>query len=378
MRALIVGWHHQMNTGDDAMLVVLSHALREHMGISEVSVFTTPGRLVKMPGAALNIHPLLGPLSGWLMQSGRLAIHRLSALACRDARSYDVVVFGGGSIFHSFNSIAWKQALVDYLRLVQGNSFKVCAIGVSFGPFKDPVAEVLTQRFVRQMDVVVTRDQVSFEFARSCTTQERVWVCPDISFMLKDYLRGIASDNRGRVGVCVKRSHVGAGDDRRLKETMVQAVQRLVAERGYDGATVFEFCGSRLHGDRAPSLGIMRELGRAVDVHYRPYGQSVIDMLDDVARCGVMIGMRLHSLLFAFIAGVPYVGISDQQKHVRVLAEAGGQRSILDPSSVQLLDLLWSVQKAGEENYVLHGQVEENRKRVQQTLEEALTALKAL
>lgn len=378
MRALMIGWHNQMNTGDDAMLAVLSHALRAHMGISEVAVFTTPGCLAEAPGAAVDVRPLLGPFLGWLMRSGWLSTSRLSSLACRDASGYDVVILGGGSIFHSCDSIAWKQELVERLRRLQGGRLKVGAIGVSFGPFKDAAAEALARRFVRQLDVVVVRDQTSFEFARSCAAQGRVWVCPDISFMLKHFLRIPMLDGKPRVGICVKRVSAGDVGDRHLRETIGRAVRHLVAERGYAGATVFEFCGSRFCGDQAASRNIMRELEGNVDVRYRPYGRNALEMLDDVAQCGIMIGMRLHALLFAFIAGIPYVGISDQLKHVRVFAAAGAHRSMMHPAGLQCSDLLESAHMAEKERPALLGQVEENKQRVLRTLEEAFASLKAV
>ncbi|MDZ7543648.1 polysaccharide pyruvyl transferase CsaB, partial [Clostridium perfringens] len=119
----------------------------------------------------------------------------------------------------------------------------------------------------------------------------------------------------------------------------LQRVAALLKEMIKRQAVHIRFLPFHGNADEEASRFVMKELG---DVHAHGSAMSIspaydhpLDMLAEVARCDLMIGMRLHALIYAASQRVPVLGISydpkiDQFLH-RLDEQAIGSTEKLDP-----------------------------------------------
>jgi len=89
-------------------------------------------------------------------------------------------------------------------------------------------------------------------------------------------------------------------------------LRRFLRDRGWR-ARILVMDGSREHGDE----GLARDLAEALDpaaADVVPYDPNPLQVYREIQRSRGLVGMRLHSVVFAFAAGVPYLAVAYHPK----------------------------------------------------------------
>lgn len=301
MKAVFTGYYGMQNAGDDAFLEVSAWGSERYWGANE-ALFLSPG-LPKLVHPALHHYPF--------------ASHRAFLQALRHIAYAGVFASAGGSTFHSALHLkdlrtyaAWKKRL--------GFRGKVGAIGVSLGPYASTRDEKSTVDYLKRLDFLALRDQVSYDLACSYQLPYAPVRAFDLAALLPEVLGDTVrpaverADGRPVLGVSMcwyERYTQGdaqreAARDRFVREVLLQLQQNAAVHFRF-----FIFNGHPLYGDAALTQQLIAELEQKAGFSYElvPYLADVAATYQAVAECDLLFSTRLHASIFACYAGVPFL-----------------------------------------------------------------------
>ncbi|MDI6893041.1 MAG: polysaccharide pyruvyl transferase CsaB [Bacillota bacterium] len=302
-RVVIAGYYGYDNAGDEAIAEAVVYAFRTlapdvHLTVLSGQPARTRARLGVDTVDRFSPPALLGAL----------------------ARCH-LLVFGGGSLLQdvtSFRSLLYYQA-VFALALALGKPVVVYANGL--GPIRSRLGRTVTAALLRRARLVSLRDRHSWQEALRLGARAPL-LTADPAFLLSptpegDLSRTLKAEGwdslpRPRVGVAPRSWPASPG----FVTEMGASLDRLAAE----GASVV-FIPMQHPQDTAAIEEIraaMEEPARVLAARYGPR-----ELLGLMGHLDLVIGMRLHALVFAAAAGVPVVGISYDPKVDSFLAELG-------------------------------------------------------
>ena len=305
-RTIVVsGYYGFQNSGDEAVLHAIVTALRD-----EAKALGAPA-------------PRIVVLSGDPAETARLhgveATHRMRPLAVLGAlRRADALISGGGSLLQdvtSAKSVFYYLAVLRLGRWLRVPTF-IYAQGV--GPIRDRArfGPMIRSAFEKSRYISVRDEESKALVASFGVAAERVNVVPDPVMGMGLSLSSPPASGSGasaspRIGVSVRFWR----EDRSELARIAAALQSVLAGRADAKVALLPF---HLPSDKLASEFIadrLREAGYGpdrVEVHGGAAHPS--DMLREVARCDLLVGMRLHSLIYAATAGVPPVAVSYDPK----------------------------------------------------------------
>jgi polysaccharide pyruvyl transferase WcaK-like protein len=303
MKILVIGWHGMRNTGDDAMAVVLHHELTR-LGHS-VRFFAASSRL-PCTGQSLRLKgfPLLVMLSD-----------RISQLFLKHVMlDYDVLLFGGGSVFHSENSIFWKSGLVRRFK-ERSRGRKLCgALGVSLGPFKTGQAQENCRALLNEFDFLALRDRESFDLAVGMGLHYKPALAFDPALLFFDAFRVSREEalkkkkaDQNLVGFALS-DHRILGRDKDARSRIADAINRLLEANPQVRIKLFCFGKNKIHHDDIKfNKAILEKIKQKKRINIEGYKRNTADMMDELCRCAWMVSMKLHGAVFAYTADVNLV-----------------------------------------------------------------------
>ncbi|WEK53937.1 MAG: polysaccharide pyruvyl transferase CsaB [Candidatus Cohnella colombiensis] len=317
-RLVLSGYYGFKNSGDEAVLKSILTALAE-AGAE----------------AGIRIEPIV--LSGdpeWTReQYGVEAVHRMKLAEVRRAiKSSDGLISGGGSLLQDatgLGSIPYYLGVMAIARWCGKPTF-VYAQGI--GPVNRRMFQPFIARAFKKAAYVSVRDDESAMLLRRYgVPQQRIAVVPDPVMGLPalpeaDRPEERAADTTPVVGVSVRfwRS------DRADLDRVAAALEALA--RRHQGGVRLRFLPFHHGSDEDASRYVMERL--SCDVELAPAHEDPQLMLREVSRCALLIGMRLHSLIYAANQDVPLLGISYDPKIDQFLSRlgqrAGGTTEELD------------------------------------------------
>ncbi|MCI3921374.1 polysaccharide pyruvyl transferase CsaB [Paenibacillus sp. TRM 82003] len=324
---LISGYYGFNNSGDEAVLHAIVTALREEAAAA---------------GETVRIAVLSGAPEETARVHGVEAVHRMRPLAVLGAiLRADALVSGGGSLLQdvtSSKSMLYYLAVIRLAKLLRRPVF-IYAQGI--GPIRDAgrFGPMIRSAFASSRYVSVRDAESKSLLTGFGLPAERVDVVPDPVMGLGSTLDGVmepeVEPGALRLGVSVRYWR----DDRRELDAIADALARVCEARP---AVRIAFLPFHLPADREASLYVAEKLaGDGVDAsRYKVHGgtEHPREMLREVAACDALIGMRLHSLIYAATAGVSPIGVSYDPKidqFLRRLGEAAaGSTDDLDASKL--------------------------------------------
>ncbi|MFC4105656.1 polysaccharide pyruvyl transferase family protein [Micromonospora zhanjiangensis] len=327
----ILGSYGGRNLGDEAILTGLLADLRARRPDAQLLVFS------RDPGHTLRSHPnvLAEPWEGISRADSAQTLARL-----------DLLVLGGGGILYDTEARR-------YLRLVvaaQERGLPVCTYAVGAGPLTEPVDCGMVREALGAAVEVTVRDEESRLLLEESGVTRLITVTGDPAMMLEpeefgdDLLReeGIPRSRR-LVGMSVREPGRAAA---RLDEA---GYHRLLAQVGdflvhrLDASVLFV---PMERDDIRHAHGVLSQMtaavhGRILHGDYRP--RQILGLM---RHFDLAVGMRLHFLIFAAMAGtpflpLPYAGkVFDFAQRAGVPALRGVEREVEGPLLAEV-DRLW-------------------------------------
>ncbi|MEK6282025.1 MAG: polysaccharide pyruvyl transferase family protein, partial [Acidobacteriota bacterium] len=323
-KILLAGYFGFDNTGDEAILGVLLEDLRSKLGDFEIVVAS--GK----PEETSATHGVKS-----------VSYTNISGLIS-EVESSSAVMFGGGGIFHDYwgcdpdlsltnqhTGIAYYHSLVLLAALLE-KPLVISAVGV--GPLLSEAGRKYTRMAFEQASQASVRDQESKELLVSAGVDpDHVKVSADHAFRVLPIpsdqaevilqANGLAPSSQLLIGVTPREWHIGASVEQWGGE-VAAALDDLIERQE---ATVmflpFQCLESDLTNDYFVSLMIrsyMRHQERAIVLTGNYTVQEKAGLL---AQCDVVLGMRLHSIIFAANAGVPTVALAYDPKIESVMKQ---------------------------------------------------------
>jgi len=303
---LISGYYGFGNAGDEAVLLGITRSLRDRASDLDIVVLSAAPRRTEM-------------------EHDVRAVSRTNLGAIlREMRGAHLVISGGGSLLQDVTSLRSLGYYTGIIYLAGRLGVPVMIYGQGIGPVRTGPGRWLVSAVVNGVDLITVRDSRSIrELKRLGVTRPPVKLSADPALALEPaaesdrarsllHREGVPLDGRPLVGLCPREwgGHELAEGLARLAD---QVTERL-------GARVV-LVPLHLPEDLSLAAGIARRSERGVHVLRRPL--PVRDLLGVFGQFSLVVGVRLHALIFAAVNRVPMVGISYDPKVEGFLADLG-------------------------------------------------------
>lgn len=311
-RILISGYYGFNNSGDEAILRVIIDNLRARLKEVEITVLS---------------HDPEDTIRRYQVR----AVNRMSPAAIFWAVSRcDLLLSGGGSLLQDATSQRSLAYYLTIIRLAQLFRKKVFIYSQGIGPIHRERNRIRTANCLKKVDSIVVRDSKSKELLTEIGVNPR-----DIHVTSDPVIRARRPDLSPGASIlknedCPRHSgkllvgwslRQGAGEDAFTAETE-KAIRWLQEERNAD-VVLLPF---HYQQDIAVARRVKRDLKDTVGLVENRYLSE--DMLSIVGNLDVMVGVRLHALIYSAVMNVPMIGISYDPKIDSFLNQVGMDSSL--------------------------------------------------
>jgi polysaccharide pyruvyl transferase CsaB len=331
IRILIAGYYGFHNIGDEAILLSMLRGLREGRPETEVAV--------------VSYHP------EWTSRT--YGVHSLSCFDAdsihRAVRAADVVIIGGGGLFHDYWGIdphllltSSHSGIVYYagiglLAALYQKPLMLYAVGV--GPLLTEDGRQLTKALFSIASWKTVRDTYSKGVLDSVGVDtSEIQVVPDpsmgIGIASRERVEEIFRDEsvsltRPLVGVAIRNWDVGVSPESWEKE-VANALDRFLRERGGNVLFIpFQKLEGRLEDDANVMGRVIRWMERSSQARILNGLYSPEEIRGIVSHCDLLIGMRFHSVLFGVMGEVPLVAIGYDPKVGSLMKDCGYEENLI-------------------------------------------------
>ena len=303
---LISGYYGFDNIGDESILRTLITSLRE-----------------KIPDCRLTV--LSHNPASTREKYGVEAVERMSPGAIlRAVRRCDMLISGGGSLLQDVTSSKSIHYYLFIIRLAKLLGKKVFIYSQGIGPIDHAFNRRATARALKKADGIVVRDERSAKLLEQIgLPQERIVITADPVIRMKRPDRtvgreilaraGIKKDGRLTVGWAIREKNRDSAFVREITECI-----RWLREN-YDAESVL--IPFHYEEDREVCSVIAERTNGAAKCLSEKYLSE--DMLSIIGNMDVLVGVRLHSMIYAAIMGVPIIGVSYDPKCTAFLNSVG-------------------------------------------------------
>lgn len=302
VRVLVAGYYGHGNAGDEIVLAGIRTVLLETAGSRAFELRAVSGSPADTQSQhGLKSYPKLSPVS------------LLRALAWSDC-----LVLGGGSLIQDATS---RRSALYYLwlaRLAQALGRRVFAWAQGFGPLKDPGLRRMSARVLSRATGVTVRDPSSLHelsilgVRDACLSADPAFLARPADCLPPDTISASAAGAR-LLGVAA-RSWKEAGD-------LPSALSAACAQVAAGGALVPLYVPFQQPDDVALSRLLAETAGPPGGVLETRLGPE--EMVRLFVGLDLVLGVRLHALILAARAGVPFAGVSYDPKVDAFCSAAG-------------------------------------------------------
>lgn len=291
---ILCGYYGYGNLGDDTLLQAAIVRAERQYPSHVITVLTA--RTPKAPFLGVHFVRRTSPYS------------LLMAL-----RKADLLVFGGGTLLQdatSLRSLLYYAAILHYAH-AKGARCELWANGLSRP--HSALAEQVMRSTLSRCEHIGLRDSYSIKLAKVLGVNQKKTVRED------DLALGLLPAEQGRIDYLIQRY--------RLQRRFC-----IVAPKGYADQALISRLKKHLDAIRADGIAILfveffPKEDRSLCHSLAHQGDSIAQNLSAQDLIGLMkqsvgvCGMRLHALIFAHNAGVPFIGFGKDEKLVSFCAE---------------------------------------------------------
>ena len=295
MKIALSGYYGFDNAGDEALLSAITSALKRVAPEAEFVVFSGA------PDRTASLH-------------GIRAVNYLNPFAIlRELTTADLLISGGGSIFQdvtSARSLPYYTSVVALARMLMR---PVIFYAQGVGPINRKFSKFLMRLVGNRVNLITLRDEDSRQYLQDLgVVRPPLLVTADPVFSLVPgeqeehrahrIAAGIAN-GKPMVGVSVRRWPALDGYQPRLARILDK-----LSQQGYQIVFIPMAYPDDISECRLVA-SLMQQDARVLEKY-----MTSREHLAFIARLDLMVGMRLHALVFAASRGVPFAGISYDPK----------------------------------------------------------------
>lgn len=289
----ISGYYGFNNCGDDALLHAIINDLREQKNDIRINVFSARPSSTRREYAVDSSFRFDFPGISGILKKTKMLIN------------------GGGSLIQDATS---SKSLWYYLHIMNTAHKYGCKIFIyanGIGPIKEKNA-LSAGKTANLADIITLREESSLEeLSRLGVTVKNVEVTADPAISLQG-----ASDNRvaallKELKIDMSRKIIGVSvrdwshNDRTLFSRLAETLDKIADT--YDAQILF--IPMKTPDDIKTSRKVAGMMKNPCSCCIADMNLSYADVIGLISKTDIMIGMRLHTLIFSVAAGVPTVGI---------------------------------------------------------------------
>ncbi len=329
---IISGYYGFKNNGDDALLSAIIDDLREQIPNIKLCV------LSYRPSETTSAYAVE-------------AVNRFNFIKiAKKLRTAKLLISGGGSLLQDGTS---TKSLLYYLSIMKiakhyGTKSMLYANGIGPLVHKNNIAR--TAKMLSKLDLITLRDPDSLRELESLgVSTENVVLTADPAFNIKPageeettkLLEGFGIDTTKKLfGISVRQWKQHGSE---FEKSIAQIADYMQTELGY--APVF------INMQYPLDIKISRSIIEKMKTKAYIIGDNMNDtqMLGIINKTDLILGERLHTLIYAAVAGVPFVGIAYDPK-IKSFMDYVGQTNYLDIDNVSFDTLLEKIKLCTDDN----------------------------
>ncbi len=314
-KIMISGYYGFNNTGDEAILKSMVRAFKEKIPQIKIVV--------------LSHGPLQTSQTYQVKAINRL--HLIDIIRC--LRDTNLFISGGGGLLQDSTGKGWS--ILYYLGLIliaKIVKVPVMIYAQGIGPINKKINKLLIKWVLNKVDIITVRNNPSKKLLNNLRVSgPSIYVNSDPVFLLKKkninniidnypYIRElINSDNRPLIGVSV-REYKNNGLD--LKRIFAQAADYLI--ENYKAKIIFlPFNFDEDVHISEEVLSLMKNQADVLKIRLEPE-----ELLSILSRLSLLVGVRLHSIIFSSMANIPFIAFNYDPK-VKYFVEDLGLSELL-------------------------------------------------
>jgi polysaccharide pyruvyl transferase CsaB len=305
----LTGYYGFGNAGDDAILQAITSAVRSLDPSCQVTVITYPYADLEAVRSLADVEAVDGADLAGMDQAVRQA---------------DAVIVGGGGLIQDYLASDSKARFspdqhnlgfwTTVAALARGRGVPAMTWSIGIGPLTTADGREEARLFFSCVDTVTVRDEPSADLARALGVASPE-VAADAAFLLSpaaaDPITAQAEiedlPTSGAVRIVVSVRHWGDDD---WIEALAAGLDELVEARDADVIFVpFQQSGRGLANDALMSTKVAARMRQRARRAVLGTESTPAEKLAALASADLVIGMRLHSVIFAAIANVPVVAL---------------------------------------------------------------------
>jgi polysaccharide pyruvyl transferase WcaK-like protein len=297
-RTYLRGFYGLKNIGDDVFCIVMDWAAKNIFGLTHIYLHGHDlPRMRNMNGI---------PYLKWRMFPFMQV--RIEAL-----RSRNIIHAGGSTFARAAVSLLDERNLFRYRQLF--------ALGISIGPFKTEQDFIYIKEYLKRFKYISLRDNRSIQYATEMGLKYNTYRGFDIAALLPlivkdpDYYTApamqIHNGQKKVVGISVCNYEKFVNGDSRKESNRINSLLRMIRLiNSIDPSTAFRFFifnGHNNIGDMPLTQHVISCLGEAFDVSIVDYTERTLDFWNEMRKCDLFMGFRLHSGIMSYMAGIPFI-----------------------------------------------------------------------
>ncbi|MBA7567436.1 polysaccharide pyruvyl transferase CsaB [Candidatus Atribacteria bacterium 1244-E10-H5-B2] len=309
-KIMISGYYGFNNTGDDAILKSMVRAFKEKIAQVKITV--------------LSHSPLQTSQTYQVKSINRL--HLINIICC--LRDTNLFISGGGGLLQDSTGKGWS--ILYYLGLIlvaKIVKIPVMIYAQGIGPVNNQVNKKLMKWILNKVELITVRDNSSKELLENLgVVKPSIYVNSDPVFLLKKkninhviniypYIRELINpDDCPLIGVSVREYKSNGSDSKRI---FAQAADYLI--ENYQAKIIFlPFQFDEDVHISEEILSLMKNQAEILKIKLEPE-----ELLSVLSRLSLVIGVRLHSIIFSSMANIPFVAFSYDPKVKHFVEDLG-------------------------------------------------------
>jgi len=302
---VISGYYGFGNAGDEAMLAAMIEVLTELASDIKITVISGNPEDTRSRHGVASVYRLNYPEIARVLSKSQLLIS------------------GGGSLLQDVTSERSLYYYLSIMMLAKKLGVPVMLYAQGIGPVRGRMARSVMRYIGNMVDLITVRDEGSQEeLARLQVTKPPIHVTADPVLAMHQVDKQVGRTILRKAGITGAAPLIGISvrewkDWGHYKQVIVQVADELAIELG----ARIVFLPMQWPEDVAVSKKIADRTRQGATVLTEEYTTG--ELLSLVGNLDMLIGVRLHALIFAAVMHVPMVGISYDPKIERFLETLG-------------------------------------------------------
>ncbi|ATP38995.1 polysaccharide pyruvyl transferase CsaB [Solibacillus sp. R5-41] len=290
MHIVLSGYYGFDNVGDEAILFSIVHALRKWQPDVDITVLSNnPVSTAKTYGVNTVNRWKLKEISQVLKQA-------------------DGLISGGGSLMQDQTGMKSIPYYCGIIRIAKFHKKPVFVYAQGMGPINQKISQLLVKNTFKKVEQITVRDEASKQLLADIGVENSVSIVPDPVMGLdakafrSDWLAQQTFDN-GYITVSVRDWPSAVQFKRKIADSL-----DLLAR---DGKTIVFIPMHGEHDEKSSNAlaALMQEKSIVA-----PGNVSIEEKIHIIGQSDLLIGMRLHSLIFSAIQATPFIALSYDPK----------------------------------------------------------------